>query len=129
MAPQPLGRATFATGELLSDRVPAAGEPLPLATRWAPSVNLIGHAFEVFGIGDDIRMAASALQAAAVACCVIHHTAAGAGLPLQVVPMAATAGRSWIWSDRQPRSGGAGWASGAVFLCQRGPEPRSRNWY
>ncbi len=108
MAPQPLGRATFATGELLSDRVPAAGEPLPLATRWAPSVNLIGHAFEVFGIGEDIRMAARALQ---------------------VVPMAATAGRSWIWSDRHPRSSGAGWASGAVFLCQRGPEPRSRNWY
>ncbi len=78
-------------------------------------MKLIGHAFEVFGIGDDIRMAARALQAAAVACCVIHHPAAGAALPLQVVPMAATAWRSRIWSDRQPRSGGAGWVSGAVF--------------
>ena len=38
-------------------------------------VNLIGHAFEVFGIGEDIRMAARALQAAGVPCCVIHHPA------------------------------------------------------
>ena len=39
-------------------------------------VNLIGHAFEVFGIGEDIRMAAGALQAVGVPCCVIHHPAA-----------------------------------------------------
>ena len=39
-------------------------------------VNLIGHAFEMFGIGEDIRMAARALQAADVPCCVIHHPAA-----------------------------------------------------
>ena len=39
-------------------------------------VNLIGHAFEMFGIGEDIRMAAKALQAADVPCCVIHHPAA-----------------------------------------------------
>ncbi len=39
-------------------------------------VNLIGHAFEVFGIGEDIRMAARSLQAADVPCCVIHHPAA-----------------------------------------------------
>ncbi len=39
-------------------------------------VNLIGHAFEIFGIGEDIRMAARALQAADVPCCVIHHPAA-----------------------------------------------------
>jgi hypothetical protein len=65
-------------------------------------VNLIGHAVDVFGIREDIRMAARALQ---------------------VMPMAATAGRSCIWRDRQPRSGGAGWVSGAVFLCQREPEP------
>ena len=39
-------------------------------------VNLIGHAFEVFGIGEDIRMAAKALQAADVPCCVIHQPAA-----------------------------------------------------
>ena len=38
-------------------------------------VNLIGHAFEVFGIGEDVRMAARALQAADVPCCVIHHPA------------------------------------------------------
>lgn len=38
-------------------------------------VNLIGHAFEIFGIGEDIRMAARALQAADVPCCVIHHPA------------------------------------------------------
>ena len=38
-------------------------------------VNLIGHAFEVFGIGEDIRMAARALQSAGVPCCVIHHPA------------------------------------------------------
>ena len=36
-------------------------------------VNLIGHAFEMFGIEEDIRMAARALQAADVPCCVIHQ--------------------------------------------------------
>jgi hypothetical protein len=39
-------------------------------------VNLIGHALEMFGIGEDIRMAARALQAAGVPCCVILHPAA-----------------------------------------------------
>ena len=38
-------------------------------------VNLIGHAFEMFGIGEDIRMSAQALQAAGIPCCVIHHPA------------------------------------------------------
>lgn len=38
-------------------------------------VNLIGHAFDVFGIGEDIRMAAAALQAAGVPCCVLDHPA------------------------------------------------------
>lgn len=38
-------------------------------------VNLIGHAFEIFGIGEDIRMAARALQSAGIPCCVIHHPA------------------------------------------------------
>jgi len=47
---------------------------VPFAER-AFGVNLIGHAFEVFGIGEDIRMAARALQAAGVPCCVIHHPA------------------------------------------------------
>lgn len=39
-------------------------------------VNLIGHAFEQFGIGEDVRMAARALQVVGVPCCVIHHPAA-----------------------------------------------------
>jgi glycosyltransferase involved in cell wall biosynthesis len=39
-------------------------------------VNLIGHAFDVFGIGEDIRMAARALEAADVPFCVIDHPAA-----------------------------------------------------
>jgi len=38
-------------------------------------VNLVGHAYEVFGIGEDIRMAASALQAAGVPCAVIYEPA------------------------------------------------------
>ena len=38
-------------------------------------VNLIGHAFETFGIGNDIRMAARALQAVDVPFSVIHHPA------------------------------------------------------
>ena len=48
---------------------------LPFAQR-PFGVNLIGHAFEMFGIGEDIRKAARALQAADVPCCVIHHPAA-----------------------------------------------------
>ena len=35
-------------------------------------VNLIGHAFEVFGIEEDVRMDARALQAADLPCCVIQ---------------------------------------------------------
>ena len=50
------------------DVVPFAQRPF--------GVNLIGHAFEMFGIGEDIRMAVRALQAADVPCCVIHHPAA-----------------------------------------------------
>ena len=38
-------------------------------------MNLISHAIEAFGILEDIRMAARALQAASVPCCVIHHPA------------------------------------------------------
>lgn len=38
-------------------------------------VNLIGHAFDVFGIGEDIRMAARALLSAEVPCCVIDYPA------------------------------------------------------
>ncbi|MFM7087021.1 MAG: glycosyltransferase [Cyanobium sp.] len=39
-------------------------------------VNLIGHAFEVFGVGEDIRMAARALAAVGVPTCVLDHPAA-----------------------------------------------------
>jgi len=35
-------------------------------------VNLIGHAFEVFGIGEDVRMAALALESAKVPFCVVN---------------------------------------------------------
>ena len=48
--------------------------PVPFAER-PFGVNLIGHAFEVFGIGEDIRMAARALQTSGVPCCVLHHPA------------------------------------------------------
>jgi Glycosyltransferases involved in cell wall biogenesis len=53
--------------------------PVELPLRTFPQrpfgVNLIGHAFDVFGIGEDIRMAARALMAADVPCCVIDHPA------------------------------------------------------
>ena len=39
-------------------------------------VNLIGHAFDVFGISEDIRMVARALAAAGVPFCVINYPAA-----------------------------------------------------
>lgn len=39
-------------------------------------VNLVGHAYEVLGIGEDIRMAARALEAVGIPYCVIHHPAA-----------------------------------------------------
>ena len=55
--------------------VPSAKAITPFQDR-PFGVNLIGHAFEMFGIGEDIRMAARALQAADVPCCVIHHPAA-----------------------------------------------------
>ena len=54
---------------------PPANALVPFAER-PFGVNLIGHAFEVFGISEDIRMAARALQAAGVPCCVIHQPAA-----------------------------------------------------
>ena len=38
-------------------------------------VNLIGHAYEVFGVGEDIRMAFRALKAVGIPCCVIHYPA------------------------------------------------------
>ena len=38
-------------------------------------VNLVGHAFEMFGIGEDIRMAAKALESANIPFSVIYHPA------------------------------------------------------
>ena len=58
--------------EALSHAVPKA--IIPFAQRLF-GVNLIGHAFETFGVAEDIRMAASALKAANIPCCVIDHPA------------------------------------------------------
>lgn len=72
--PQPPQREPCSwNSETLQQSVPKA--LVPFANR-PFGVNLIGHAFEMFGIGEDIRMAARALQAADVPCCVIHHPAA-----------------------------------------------------
>lgn len=49
--------------------------PFPRFQDRAFGVNLIGHAFDVFGIGEDIRMAARALASAQVPFCVIDHPA------------------------------------------------------
>jgi glycosyltransferase involved in cell wall biosynthesis len=60
-------------------RPPSGGKPAAAITPFVErpfGVNLIGHAFEVFGIGEDIRMAARALAAAGVPYCVINHPAA-----------------------------------------------------
>ena len=59
----------------LLDGSSAPAEVVPFAER-PFGVNLIGHAYEVFGLGEDIRMAASALMAADVPCCVIYQPAA-----------------------------------------------------
>ncbi len=57
-------------GEITAE--PWQEEPL-LAPEQRPfGVNLIGHAFEVFGIGEDVRMAALALQSAGVPFCVVN---------------------------------------------------------
>jgi len=47
-------------------------QPLRLTDQRPFGVNLIGHAFEVFGIGEDVRMAALALQSAAVPFCAVN---------------------------------------------------------
>jgi len=47
-------------------------EPLASAAQRPFGVNLIGHAFEVFGIGEDVRMAALALDSAGVPFCVVN---------------------------------------------------------
>lgn len=60
---------------LNTDKTSQSSKPVTNGSNRPFGVNLIGHAFEVFGIGEDIRMAARALQAADVPCCVIHHPA------------------------------------------------------
>jgi hypothetical protein len=79
-----------------------AAEPLTPFSQRPFGVNLIGHAFEVFGIGEDIRMAARALQAADVPCCVIHHPAnngaASSDLSLEHLLCADSAGGPYAFN-------------------------------
>ncbi len=51
---------------------PFSEEPLLNPDQRPFGVNLIGHAFEVFGIGEDVRMAALALKSAEVPFCVVN---------------------------------------------------------
>ena len=51
---------------------PFSEEPLLSPEQRSFGVNLIGHAFEVFGIGEDVRMAALALESADVPYCVVN---------------------------------------------------------
>ncbi len=66
-----LSHIRFGSGGLIEaepwgddSQVPAVERPF--------GVNLIGHAFEVFGIGEDVRMAALALSSAEVPFCVVN---------------------------------------------------------
>ena len=54
---------------------PSVSRPIKPFAQRPFGVNLIGHAYEAFGIGEDVRMAARALQSVGVPCCVIHHPA------------------------------------------------------
>lgn len=62
-------------------RLDSLGLPLEPAAMGIPfeqrpfGVNLIGHAYNVFGIGEDARAITAALRAAAIPCCVIDHPA------------------------------------------------------
>jgi len=51
---------------------PYSEDPLLPPEQRPFGVNLIGHAFEVFGIGEDVRMAALALESADVPFCVVN---------------------------------------------------------
>lgn len=76
------------------DRGMQASRQVPNTCEWKPSVplstpalsitpflrrpfgvNLIGHAFEIFGIGEDIRMAAKSLESAKIPYSVVYHPA------------------------------------------------------
>jgi len=72
-------QAKFAPSYPLLRNLTAESLPAASLTPFAQrpfGVNLIGHAFEPFGIAEDLRMAARALQAADVPCCVIDYPAA-----------------------------------------------------
>ncbi len=66
-----LGHIRFSTGGLI-EAEPFTETPLPEPRERPFGVNLIGHAFEVFGIGEDVRMAALALSSADVPFCVVN---------------------------------------------------------
>ena len=57
-------------GEITTE--PWQEQLLPSPEQRPFGVNLIGHAFEVFGIGEDVRMAALALESADVPYCVVN---------------------------------------------------------
>ncbi len=61
----------FGAGGLI-EAEPFREEPLLQPEERPFGVNLIGHAFEVFGIGEDVRMAALALNSAEVPFCVVN---------------------------------------------------------
>ena len=58
------------TGHIESE--PFIEEPLLKPEQRPFGVNLIGHAFEVFGVGEDVRMAALSLESANVPFCVVN---------------------------------------------------------
>jgi glycosyltransferase involved in cell wall biosynthesis len=66
-----LGPIRFGAGGLV-EAEPFGEEPLPQPEQRPFGVNLIGHAFDVFGIGEDVRMAALALNSAEVPFCVVN---------------------------------------------------------
>lgn len=82
MAASSAGASAAIAGPTASTHAAITATALAAATPTVPflqrpfGVNLIGHAFEVFGVGEDIRMAARALAAVGVPTCVLDHPAA-----------------------------------------------------
>lgn len=66
-----LSHIRFGAGGLIETE-PYGENPESLPNERPFGVNLIGHAFEVFGIGEDVRMAALALSSAEVPFCVVN---------------------------------------------------------
>ena len=79
-----------AAGCILKEPVSAEDALMPEQRPFG--VNLIGHAFEVFGIGEDVRMAALALGSAGVPFCVVnvpaHNGAAASDRSLEAHSLA-----------------------------------------